>query len=250
LRILIYANGIGPLFSEKNRERTANALRMADAVSLRDPHSFEFVKSIFPKAPVRLTFDPAILTEKKAFSVPCENYFVVAPKKSSPASTDTLVRLIRTLAQKTGMSPFFVSMYDKQDMAFVKSVALRTDGIVCRPQDAGECIGLFAKARLVISSRLHGLVYATAAACPMMAYSDDEKLFSYLDYIGLGTGSAVACGISVNASADAAIGQAMTILEKSEHCRETLRLGLNEWQALAKKELREAILLFEKDCLP
>lgn len=247
MRILIYANGIGPLFREKNRERTATALRLADAISLRDPHSFEFVKSICPASPVRLTFDPAVLTEQKEFPVPCEHYFVVVPKKSSPASTDTLVRLIRTLAQATGMSPFLISMYDKQDMAFVKTIASRTDASVCRPQNAGECIGLLAKAKLVISSRLHGLVYATAAACPMMGYSDDEKLFSYLDHIGFGTNDVLPCGISVNASADAVIGRAMEILRQSEACRAALSRSLQERKALAKQEIREAILLLENN---
>ena len=52
-------------------------------------------------------------------------------------------------------------------------------------QDGSEAIALLASSSFVLSSRLHGLVYATVAGVPMLALTDDEKLISYMERIGL-----------------------------------------------------------------
>jgi polysaccharide pyruvyl transferase CsaB len=243
LKILIYANGIGPLHGEENKKRTEKVLRLADSVSLRELVSFEFAQSLRLQAPVRLTFDPAILAEREDFPIPCANYFVVAPKKISCACTDALVDTIRSLREKTGLIPVLVSLYDKQDAAYVKRLASQTNARICFPKTAGECITLFSSARLVISSRLHALVYATAASCPMMAYSDDEKLFSYLDHIGFGASSALDCRASASGSENVAL-LALKILGQSEYYKSTLSQKLPEWRALAQGEIHEIISFF------
>ena len=236
LRIVIYANGIGPLHSEENRKRTVEALKLADSVSLRDPQSFAFARKLTLPCPVRLTFDPAILTEKENFPIPRENYFIVAPKRISAACTRALVETVCSLSKKTGLRPVFVSLYDKQDTAYVKKLASWTNALVCSPKNAGECVTLFSSAKLVISSRLHALIYATVAVCPMMAYSDDEKLFAYLDYIGFGAEAALDCRFSANGSGSAEL-LALKILGKDEYCKNTLSQKLPDWKELAKKEL-------------
>ena len=245
LKILVCANGIGPLFSEENRKRTKEALRFADEISLRDPDSLAFVRSAVGQKPVRLTFDPAILAEKTDFPIPTEPYFAVAPKKLSAAFTETLVRTVRALSEKSGLTPILVSLYGKQDLAYTKALSARTGAAVYRPRNAGECIALFSSAQLVISSRLHGLVYATAAGCPMMGYSDDEKLFAYLDYIGFGSQAPLPCGLSDDADADTALQCALRILNQSEYCRGLLSDGICVWKARARKEMTEALRLLD-----
>ena len=236
LKILIYANGIGPLHAEKNRKRTVEALRLADSVSLRDPDSYEFVRRLDLQNPVRLTFDPAILTEKEDFPIPCENYFVVVPKRISPSCSRSLADTIRTLSQETGLTPLLVSLYDKQDLTFVKELSSQTGAQICLPKNAGECVTLFSSAKLVISSRLHALIYATAAVCPMIAYSDDEKLFSYLDYIGLGAKASLDCRCFANGNENTS-QLALKILRQSESCKSKLSQGLPKWKVLAEREI-------------
>ena len=94
-------------------------------------------------------------------------------------------------------------------------------------------------AELLISSRLHGLVYATAAACPMLGYSDDGKLFSYLDYIGFGCEDEVPCGVFVGENADFALECALKILSEREACREKMKKRLPEYRMLAEREFFE-----------
>ena len=247
LKILVYANGIGPLCGKGNLSHAKSALMQADEISLRDPDSFALVQSLSCEKPVRLTFDPAILTEKRDFPVPHGNYFVVVPKSSSPFFTEALVRVTRELAQKTGMIPAVVALYEREDAVLAQTLAARTGAQLLRPKIAGEYITLFSSASLVVSSRLHGLVYATAAACPMIGYADDPKIFSYLSYIGFGEGAHLDCGVSTNVSPETAIARAEKILGEERYCREKLSDKLPEWKALAKKEIGEAIRLLDSD---
>ena len=243
LRISVFANGIGPISEEKNRARMKAALMTADEISLRDPDSFALVRSLAPEKPVRLTFDPAILAEKRAFSVPEGDYFTVVPKRSSPKATEFLTAFIRGLAEQTGMTPVLVSMFEAQDGGFVRNLAARTGAAIVRPKNAGEYLTLFASARLVLSSRLHGLVYATAVVCPMMGYSDDPKIFSYLDYIGYGAHSPLDCGIRTDTSPETAIACAEKILAAQSEIRSELLRALEGRKALARKELAHAVRL-------
>lgn len=245
LGIFIYANGIGPLRGEENRKRTVGALMLADSISLRDPHSYSFVRDIRMKKPLRLTFDPAILTEKADFPIPKGDYFAVVPKRSSPAFLQAVSDTIRLLSRKTELTPILVSLYDRQDMASVKRIAAQTNAQIYSPKNAGECVTLFSSAKLVISSRLHALIYATAAVCPMMGYSDDKKLFSYLDHIGFGAHDLLPCGLTANESAEAAVKRAFLILNQSSYCKNRLAERLPSWRSLAQNEIAEVLRFTE-----
>jgi exopolysaccharide biosynthesis predicted pyruvyltransferase EpsI len=165
------------------------------------------------------------------------------PKCSSPAFLQAVSDTVRLLAQKTGFTPILVSLYDRQDMTSVKRISAQTKAQIYFPKNAGECIALFSSAKLVISSRLHALIYATAAVCPMMGYSDDKKLFSYLDHIGFGTHDILPCGLSANESAKTAVNRAMLILNQSSYCKNRLAEHLPSWRSLAQSEI-EKILHF------
>ena len=247
MKVMIYANGIGPLRREKNIERVKDAVLLSDSISLRDKDSFVLVKSFDPEKKIRLTFDPAILTE--AYPVyPIEgDYFVVAPKMTFPDSMERLISLCRFLKETTSMKPVVVSMYDAQDFDYAKKTADAIGAELCFPKSAESYIGLFTGASLVISSRLHGLVYATAASCPMMGYSDDGKLFSYLEYVGFGQDDAVPCCVSVHASEEFMKMTVMKILSEQAYCRAELKKKLPGFRALASYEFAEALRLLNAD---
>ena len=245
LKIAVYANGIGPIVSENNKARVKEALGLADSISLRDSDSFLLVKSFDPERRIRLTFDPAVLTESAKRTFPYENYFVIVPKKTFPDCTENLTKLIRLLSEKTGLRPVVVSMYDDQDLNYAKKISSRTNAAFCDLQRAEDGISLLENAELLISSRLHGLVYATAAACPMLGYSDDGKLFSYLDYIGFGCEDEVPCGVFVGENADFALECALKILSERKTCREKMKKRLPAYKMLAEREFSEILKLLE-----
>lgn len=245
LKIAVYANGIGPIALETNQARVKEALGLAEHISLRDRDSFLLVKSFYPERKIRLTFDPAILTESANRTFPYEKYFVIAPKKTFPDCTENLVKAIRLLSEKTNLQPVVVSMYDDQDLNYAKKLAARTNAEFCDLRRPEDCISLLERAELLISSRLHGLVYATAAACPMLGYSDDGKLFSYLDYIGFGFDDAVPFGVFANENAQSVAERALKILSEKNACRLELKKRLPERKTLAEREFPEILNLLQ-----
>ena len=245
LKIIVYANGIGPIVSESNAARVREALSLADSISLRDRDSFLLVKSFDPERKIRLTFDPAILTERSDRNFPYKNYFVIAPKKTLPDCTENLIALIFGFWKKTNLTPVIISMYDDQDKDYAKKIAARVGAPFCDLQRAEDCIALLTHSELLISSRLHGLVYATVAACPMLGYSDDGKLFSYLDYIGFGAEDDIPCGAFVGEKSDAALEMALNIFFERERCRSELKKRLSERKMLAQREFSEILSLLE-----
>ena len=165
---MMYANGIGPISSETNQMRVKEALELADSISLRERESFLLAKNLAPAQNIRLTFDPAILTESSKRKFPYENYFVIVPKKTFPDCTENMISLIRSIHAEKKWSPVIVSMYDGQDLQYAQKIAMRTEAQFYHLQRAEDFISLLEYAELIISCRLHGLVYATAAACLML----------------------------------------------------------------------------------
>ena len=246
-KVMVYANGIGPLREEKNVERVKEALSFADSLSLRDKDSFVLVKSFDPNKAARLTFDPAILVDGETDTAPQTPYFIVAPKRTFPENAEHLKGFIRSLRDETGMAAIVVSMYDTEDLDYAKKIANDTGAEMRFPNSAEAFVSLFKGASFVVSSRLHGLVYATAAGCPMMGYSDDGKLFSYLDYIGFGKEDTVQTAVSVHASEEFMLMTARKILAESEYCRAEIQKKLPGFRALASYEFGEALRLLEEE---
>ena len=182
VKIAVFAGGIGPV-SEKNTQRVVESLALADRISLRDKQSLGFLKANLPQKQAALVFDPAILEKAAAIALPEGKYFVVIPKKCGKRAEKTLADFLRLFAKTRGLQPIVVSMFDGEDLSFARRLCAAVRGKMFAPRSVGELIGLAAGAELVISSRLHGLIYAAVSEVPMMSYSADGKLSSFLSYI-------------------------------------------------------------------
>ena len=179
----IFAGGIGPV-SEKNTQRVVESIALVDRISLRDKKSLHFLKSYLPDKQAALVFDPAILEKAAEVTVPNEKYFVVIPKKSGKKSEKALTEFVLSFSKAHGWKPIVVSMFDSEDLHFSRRLCAAVSGEMRAPRSVGELIGLIAGAELLVSSRLHGLIYAAVSEVPMMSYSFDGKLSSFLSYIG------------------------------------------------------------------
>lgn len=242
-KIMIYANGIGPITKTKNIYRVKKCLSLADSISLRDADSFHFAKKLVPEKNIRLTFDPAVLVSPPETSGHGgkERYFVILPKKSTPDAGEKLTRIISYLGSKHGMRAFLLSMYDDEDLDYCRKLSAKTGASLRRPASDTEIVALLSGAALAISSRLHGLIYATSAACPMMSFSDDMKLESYLDYIGFGKHSDIPCAADIYSDADYLCMTADRVISAGDTIRKKLAAGLAMWRTLAEYEFSEAV---------
>lgn len=243
IKIMVFANGIGPLTKAGNIYRVRDCLSFCDSISLRDGYSYEFTRRLVPGKNIRLTFDPAIAVVPEKLPLPDKPYLLVLPKKNAPDAADKLTRVMEYLRDQKQITPYLVSLYDGEDLEYCRRLCEKSGADMLYPRSDTEIVSLLAGAELAISSRLHGLIYATSAACPMMSFSDDGKLESYLDYIGFGRHSVVPCAADIYADAEYLCMTADRILHAQAQIRGMLRDGLPLWRTLAEYEFSEAVRL-------
>ena len=207
MRTMVYANGIGPIRSEKNRRLTAKTVSACDAVSVRDPDSASELALLgVPEALVTCTADPAFCIEGTARDVlekrydlsglsfageaepgaDTHRYYLVSLRQfKKKESVGTIVTEVATLAnwlwKQFSLIPVFVPMQLQNDDEICNAVMQATLAPARRivPDTAADLIGLSAGAQFVLGMRLHSLIYAASAGTPILGISYDPKIDAF-----------------------------------------------------------------------
>lgn len=207
MRTMVYANGIGPIRSEKNRRLTARTVSACDAVSVRDPDSASELSLLgVPEALVTCTADPAFCIEGTARPVlekrydlsglsfageaepgaDTHRYYLVSLRQLKKKDfAGTIVPEVSTLAnwlwEQFALIPVFVPMQLQNDDAICNAVMQATLAPARRivPDTAADLIGLSAGAQFVLGMRLHSLIYAASAGTPILGISYDPKIDAF-----------------------------------------------------------------------
>ncbi len=202
LRVMVYANGLGPLSAPSSREAAAKAISCADYISFRERSSLELLGELgVSRDDARVTADPALLLSaaqdkwvdyieaREGISAP---YFIVSIKdgntfngaKTDGDVLDSLAADIREISEKYSLTPLYIPMYVGRDGAITKRLAdMVGRGVVVEKLTASELCGLIKRARFVVGTRLHMLIFAASMAVPMIGITYDPKIDAFLDYI-------------------------------------------------------------------
>lgn len=260
MKIMIYANGLGPLSAGISRRHAAYAITEADYVSLREGSSLLLARELGVKREMHVSADPAFLIEIspdlwldyiKVREGIKGKYFILSVKDGNTfdgakTGRDTLAVMaddIRTLAEKHSLTPIFVPMYPNYDTAITKKLCAAVGrGMVLEGLTAPELCALMKHSELVIGTRLHMLIFAAAMAVPMLGISYDPKIGAFLEYVGqsdrmldirsLGDGELLLAADSLIADADAVRERLSGVVDElrikaREDCDAVIRL-LNE----------------------
>ena len=217
----IYANGIGPIRSEKNKEITKKAVTAAEYVSVRDSDSKEELVSLgVPEEKIVATADPAFLIRpapserirlvaEKLGIEPGEptrpgNYIAVSLRplsrqskwgsKSELTASDRrlcarVVSAVREIWKQTGAIPVLVPMQLSQDskicaLAVEELRGADVPAVLYKTGSAPELIGFLRGAQFVIGMRLHAVILASSAGVPVIALSYDPKIDGMMKELG------------------------------------------------------------------
>ena len=201
-RVLMYGCGIGPVSGKKNRRLAGKVIdKYADIVTLREDLSREELTAMGVQKPqMKITADPAILLQPadagtvgammEAHGIsPEEKLFLVALRewKDMDRHTPVFAEAAAAVAQKYGLRPVFLAMEPRQDLEVCRrAAALTGETALClaAPGDSGLLIGLMQRAELVISMRLHALIFGAGVASPLVGVSYDPKVAGFMRYIG------------------------------------------------------------------
>lgn len=199
-KVMLYANGIGPLKSFKNIETTKNVLNEVDLITLRDENSQKELERIGVNRPeIHLTADPAFLIEPNdAGDDIFENYGIPKDKeilcvsvrraKNSPANFEQIIADFCDYAyDKHGLFTVFLPMQQRVDYAIAASIKnkMKNRGVVIGTNyQAASMLSLISKMKICLGMRLHTLIYASSCNVPIIGIVYDPKVNGFLEYIG------------------------------------------------------------------
>ena len=201
--VQMYGCGIGPVTRENHRKLAAKVLnRNVDMITLREPDSQEELKSMGVDRPdIRLTADPALTlkpaSDEKTDSVllragipPRGRYicFALRPWPGFQEKAALFGEAARRAWERYGLTPVFAAVEKGQDPAAARLAAQGLEGVPHYFLDdagaAGTIIGSLARMEVVVSMRLHALIFAAGQGIPLAGVVYDPKVSSFLRYIG------------------------------------------------------------------
>ncbi|HVN66848.1 MAG TPA: polysaccharide pyruvyl transferase CsaB [Candidatus Sulfotelmatobacter sp.] len=204
-KVMIFAQGFGPLRRWFNRRLAELVLPLADLITVRDEDSFRVLRRLGVKlGRLSLTADPAALLDlppagegRKILSlegIPFDRPLLgialrsfKMPERDKEVLLGKLAKAIDTLVERYDFRPVFVLFQCPEDMAATAGVMelMQAESKVifrtCRPD---EMFSLFQHFSFVIGLRLHALVFAALAAVPAIALSYDPKVAAFAAQVG------------------------------------------------------------------
>ena len=180
-KVMVYANGIGPLEYNKNRIDCKNLLEKVDVITLRDEMSLEELKNIGIERDVTVSADPAFSLNPTDDGIKEDNpYFVVSVRKWKGLPddfADKLGKVCREINEKYKITPVFVPMQSWMDMDLSVEVAAKCGGKVTPAfSDVENLIEYIKNSQFVLGMRLHALIYSLSVNVPLVALSYDPKV--------------------------------------------------------------------------
>lgn len=229
-RVIVYANGIGPVTREKNRNRVRRAIMAADAVSLRDPQSLTELRDMgVERGDMEVTADPVFLLEPAgeeearcilaANGISAERYITVSvrPWEGQQDFSQRIAAICDRLYEKTGCAALFICMQpgvDETAALAVKEKMTAPAFILPGGLNAEQLMSVMGAGELNLAMRLHALIFAARAGVPSVGFSYDPKTEAYLKIL-----EQPSAGDVSDIDVEAAVSAAMDIMEnRAEHC--------------------------------
>lgn len=201
-RVMLYGCGIGPIQREKNRKRTAKTLNQyADAITVRDDYSMQLLHALNVTRPqMHLTADPALLctarndssAESYLLSVGVQeggNYIMFALRQwqGFDEKISAFAGVAEYVYSAYGLTPLFFAMEPNRDLPAVEAVAARVKCpylLASAAEAPNGTVSLMQRMNVVVSMRLHGLIFAAGLGVPTVGIVYDPKVSGFLDYLG------------------------------------------------------------------
>jgi polysaccharide pyruvyl transferase CsaB len=247
-RVMVYAQGIGPLVKPAARRLTASVLKAVDLITVRDEESAAELRRLGVtggRSPVEVTADPVFALDpapdefasseiaEAVGAAGAERLIGISVREwpSLEPHLEALGHIIREASAKLDAVPVFFPLQRAQDAPVSRRLAERSGGVVLPGDYApGEWLALTGRADLFIGMRLHALIFAALRGVPLVGLSYDPKVTSLLSRLGQSPATSVA-GFD-GAALEQAIHKTWNVREQqSVQLREVAR-GLSATAAL------------------
>ncbi len=195
-KVIVYANGIGPINKKLNRKLTTKVLDKVDLITLRDEDSVKYTNDLgIDSTKLLLRSDPVFLLKpnmEEAKNVIAnmgitDDFMIInlRPWRSENNYIEILKRVIKELV-KQSKKILLLPMHTKQDLPLLKEIYNSFEkNVFLLEQEipVTTLLGIMKLSKLVIAMRLHGLIYASSVLTKNIALSYDPKVIGFMKEI-------------------------------------------------------------------
>lgn len=207
-KVMFYANGIGPVEKPVNRRRVKLAAQRADCLTLRDENSAQELREMGVDRPdLFVTADPVFTLDgvrpEEARSVleragiPLELPILMVSIrnwKGMDVMAPKLARSLDSISSRFGRNIVFVVMQHPNDVEIsrrVRDMMTQPAWLLDQQLRPEELMGVIGQAELVISMRLHTLIFSARMGVPLVGLIYDPKVAYYLQLLEMPSGGDV-----------------------------------------------------------
>ena len=202
-KVLMYGCGIGPIRYPSNRRLTARVLQNSvDAITLRDIYSkLELDNMGITRPEVLFAADPTVILPAAPPETvdglmehlgldPRGKYicFTLRPWPGYEAKAPLFGALADYAWEKYGLTSVFLPIEPRLDAGAARMAAAHIKKAPYHISEtvgsSAQTIGLLSRMQVVVSMRLHALIFAAGQGVPLIGVVYDQKVSSFLDYIG------------------------------------------------------------------
>ncbi|MDD4843705.1 MAG: polysaccharide pyruvyl transferase CsaB [Anaerotignum sp.] len=204
-KVMLYANGIGPVSGKRNRRLVKQVVNKADLITLREENSYEELLSMgvnpqkcFVTADPVFTMDCIPKEEAqmllKAEGIPLEKPLVVVSVrnwKEMDRFIDRFAKLCDTIVEEYDRTIVFLSMQMPNDITVSEKVRkkMKQNAYILRSNYSPyEIMGVISMADFILSMRLHTLIFAARQKVPLIGFIYDPKIEYYLEKLEMPSG--------------------------------------------------------------
>lgn len=196
-KVMIYANGIGPISRRPNRFLTRIMMNQVDLITLREHLSLEELKRLgVTKPKIEVTADPVFSLEIKDCDVEAllkaEDVDLSKPLvgvlfrgwKNEEEYIKKMATICDYIVSDLGMNILFVPMKYPTDreISFSIGQAMTQKSYELKNKyDVNSMIKVIGYTKFVMSMRLHALLYAALMGVPMIGFIYDPKVRYFLE---------------------------------------------------------------------
>lgn len=202
-KVMVYANGIGPIHRRKNRENAQKVLSQADVITLREESSLQELESlgitgenIFVTADPALTLAPSSKERAEELLVSCGaakdssliGVSLRAWKNCRADFAQQTADALDAICERYGMEPLFLPLKFPEDVQFSAQVAAKMktkSHVLAQRVSAEDIIAVAGRCRVMLAMRLHSLIYAAVTGVPTVGIAYDPKVSAFMQYLGM-----------------------------------------------------------------
>lgn len=204
-KVMLYANGIGPVSGKRNRRLVKQVVNKADLITLREENSYEELLSMgvnprkcFVTADPVFTMDGISGEEAKdllaAEGVPMDKPVVVVSVrnwKDMDKFIGRFAELCDTIVETYDRNIVFLGMQMPNDMTVSEKVRrkMKQEAYILKGNYSPyEVMGIISQADFILSMRLHTLIFAARQRVPLIGFIYDPKIEYYLEKLDMPSG--------------------------------------------------------------